>query len=168
MLLRKVWQFPMPSRMMVKTRNTTRNKLSHCICPIQVVTYRQSYKPLHIGPKGAQCALLLSTLKQLGPNCCRSWQWPCSKVLLLEENKTKTNKAKQNKRIMEVRNLLSHCLVLISLVTPLDKVKITALSGPSLETSPSMVAAPFYTILIFTEKFPFMNLHSRKPAGPEC
>jgi len=29
-----------------------------------------------------------------------------------------------------------------------------------------MVAAPFYTILIFTAKFPFMNLHSRKPAGP--
>ena len=69
---------------------------------------------------------------------------------------------------MEVRNLLSHCLVLITLVTHLIGLEITSLSGPSLENSPSMVAAPFYTILTFTAKFPFMNLHSRKPAGPEC
>jgi len=46
----------------------------------------------------------------------------------------------QNKRIMEVRNLLSHCLVLISLVTPLIGLKITSLSTPSVETSPSLVA----------------------------
>ena len=41
---------------------------------------------------------------------------------------------------MEVRNLLSHCLVLISLVTPLIGLKITSLSAPSVETSPSLVA----------------------------
>ena len=41
---------------------------------------------------------------------------------------------------MEVRNLLSHCLVLINLVTPLIGLKITSLSAPSVETSPSLVA----------------------------